>query len=40
MNSVKCKSLLKQKVYRLSMDEDITDYVNKCVACQANVFKH
>ena len=35
----KCKSLLRQKVYWLSMDKNITDYVNKCVACQANIFK-
>ena len=35
----KCKSLLREKVYWLSMEKDIIDYVNKCVACQANIFK-
>ena len=32
--------IIKTKVYWLSIDKDIKDYVNKCVACQANVFKH
>lgn len=30
---------MRQNNYWLSMDKDIADYVNQCVACQANVFR-
>ena len=32
--------IIKTKVYWLSIDKGINDHVNKCVACQANTFKH
>ena len=34
---VKCKNLLRQKVYWSTLDRDVEDYVNKCISCQANV---
>ena len=32
----KCKSLVRQKVYWKSLEKDLTDFITKCVPCQAN----